>query len=197
MHFFKSVLLLCIIISSVSQVSAQDDPYGKPLLSKKEQRKLAREKKLAEKRAEEEQMLLITKELIKSRRFVLEADYVAGRTGNRQPANSLLNFIIVDSLESTFQLGNNFGIMYNGVGGITVDGTISKYEVSERITKRGTTIYITMILSTAIGNYDIYWWINPSGNAEATLRGTFPGSITYSGKLKSLKNSRVYKGSSI
>jgi len=197
MHYGKSILLIAIFVASVTQVVAQNDPYGKPLLSKKEERQLAKEKKIAEKKAEEAQMLLITKELIKSRQFVLEADYIAGRTGNRQPSNSLLNFILVDSLESTFQLGNNFGLMYNGVGGITVDGTVTKFELSERVTKRGTTFYIAMMLSSALGNYDIYWWINPSGNAEATVRGSFSGSITYSGKIKPLKKSRIYKGSSI
>ncbi|MBN1951118.1 MAG: DUF4251 domain-containing protein [Bacteroidales bacterium] len=177
-------------------LSAQDNPYGEPVMSKKELRNMVKEKRIADRLAEEERMIKLTEELVSSQQFVLEADFIAGKSGTRQAVNSLLNFIVVDSLDGMLQIGSNWGVGYNGVGGITVDGSITKYEVSKKTTKRGTTFNIEMHLMSALGNYDIHFWITSTGNTEATVRGMYSGSLTYSGQIVPLNEARVYKGSS-
>lgn len=193
----KKLLGLILSVTIVSVAFCQEDPYSEPVMSAKEQRQLAKEKKIAEKEAEEALMLEMLSEIISSRRFVLEADYVSGNSGVRQPVSSNLNFILVDSLEATLQLGSPWGLGYNGVGGITIDGDVNKFEITERKTKRGTTYNITMYVSSAMGTYDVQFWISTNGNAEATVRGNYSGSVTYSGRVKALKQSKIYKGSSV
>jgi hypothetical protein len=193
----KKLICLILSVTIVTVTFGQDDPYSEPVMSAKEQRQLAKEKKMAEKEAEQAQIQQLLFEIINSRRFVLEADYVSGNTGVRQPVSSSINFILVDSLEATLQLGSPWGLGYNGVGGITIDGDVNKFEVTERQTKRGTSYNITMYISSAMGIYDIQFWISTSGSAEATVRGNYSGSVTYSGRIKPLKQSKIYKGSSV
>ena len=190
-----AIIILTMILST--QVYSQDDPYSEPVMSKKEQRKLAREKKKAEQLAEQAEYQKLLSELIEQRRFVLEADYVSWRAQSRHPVNSTLNFIIVDSADAVIQLGSPWGIGYNGVCGVTIDGSVTKYDVSVKEGKRGTSYSIMLYITTAVGPYDIQLWISGSGNADATVRGNFSGSLTYSGRIKSPAQSRVYKGSSI
>lgn len=190
----KTILILLFSLSFVIPVLSQDDPYSEPVMSKKEIRQFAKEKRIARKMAEEEEMKKIVSALIYNQQFVLEADYIAGRSGARQLVNSRLNFIIVDTLEGTVQIGSNNGLGYNGVGGITIEGSISRYEVIEKITKRGTKYIVDFQINSTIGNFDIYIIISPNGDAEATVRGHFSGSISYSGRIIPLRASKIYKG---
>jgi len=192
----KKFLLIGILtvfsIGSFSQYTSPEDQ----LLSKKEQRRLAREHKLAEKHAEEEKNREITAYMVNDHRFILEADFISGRSGSRYPVNSTLNFILVDSTEAVIQLGSAYGIGYNGVGGITIEGSITKYELIEKQSKNAVSYSITLFVMSSLGTYDIQLWVSSSGNADATVRGNFSGSVTYSGKLVPLGQSRIYKGMS-
>jgi len=149
------------------------------ILSKKEQRKLAREHRLSEKHSEEEKRSEITEYMVQNQRFILEADYISGRTGSRYPVSSTLNFIFVDSTDAVIQIGSPSGIGYNGVGGITIDGRVTKYELTEKQNKRGTSYSITMYVMSSLGTYDIQLWVSQLGNADASIRGNFSGAVTY------------------
>jgi len=187
----KSILVLIITLVCTNAVFPQES-----VMSEKEQRALAKEKRKADKLAEEEQARKITEYMIQNQKFVLEADFIAGHTGARYPVVSNLNFIIVDSTEAVIQIGSTRGMGYNGVGGITIDGRITKYELKEHKTKRGVNYSIRLYINSSLGPYDIQFWITPSGNADATIRGNYSGSVTYSGRLILPQNSRIYKGMS-
>ena len=190
----KKYMLILGVLFITYTVYSQDDTVSQ-VMTKQEQKQLAKEKRQAERLADEQQAKEATDQMMQQRQFVLEADYLSGRTGQRVPVTSTLNFIRVDSTEAVLQLGSASGMGYNGVGGITVDGNITKYDMTKKEGKKGTTYNLTLYIMSNIGTYDVQFWISPNGQADATVRSTTRGSLTYSGRLVPLDESRVYKAS--
>lgn len=189
----KSLLIILFIISPLI-LYGQDEGSS---LSKKEQKALAKEKRKAEQKEEAEKQREIVALMLEYQRFVLEADYVAGKTGSRTAVSPTLNFVIIDSTKATMQLGSPWGLGINGVGGVTVDGKVTRYEVNKKENKKGVNYNVTLYIMSSIGTYDLLMWISESGHADATVRGNVSGQLTYSGQLVPLSQSRVYKGHSI
>jgi hypothetical protein len=190
----KFIFLLIFIFSAVT-LSAQYET-GEQVMTKKEQREMAREYKNAQRLAEAERALNRTDSMINQHRFVLEADYISGRNGSRYSVSSNLNFIMVDSSEAILQIGSSSGLGYNGVGGITVQGSVTKYEISKRVGKKGISYTISLFIMSSLGMYDIMISVAGSGNADAAVRGNTSGVLNYSGRLVPLNESRVYKARS-
>ena len=187
------IVSLILAIAIQNQMLSQEEST----LSKKEQKQLAKEKRQAEKAARDERAKEITRLMLEHHKFVLEANYISDGKGHRQPVSSNLNFLALDSTEATLQLGSPWGIGINGVGGITVDGRVSKYELVVHEGKKGNSYTVTMFIMTSLGTYDINMWITESGRADATVRGSVSGQLTYSGELIPLSLSKVYKATSI
>ncbi len=165
-------------------------------LSKKEIKKLQKEQKKADQAAEAERMAEVTSFMVRQQQFVLEADYLSDKYGQRVPVTTTINFVLVDSLVGTVQFGDAEAIGYNGVGGVTVDGRVTKYEYSV-IGKKKDSYSIRLILMSSIGTYDITLMVNSQGSADAQIRGNWSGQLNYHGKLVPLTLSRVYKGTPI
>jgi hypothetical protein len=181
----------------ISLAGFSQEQTDQQTMTKKEQKQLAKEFRDAARKAEEEKDMRVTDSILNQRKFVLEADYISGRTGERYPVLSHLNFIKVDSSDAVLQLGSATGIGYNGVGGITVEGNITKYELNKKEGKRGTSYNVTLYIMSNLGIYDVQMWISANGQADATVRGTTRGELTYSGHLVPINESRVYKARSI
>lgn len=177
-------LALCLIsISSLSQG-----------LSKKEQKKLYKEhrkEQKAEELAVKSQLVTI---MLHQRRFVLEADQLRDKRGNMARVSSMINFIAADSLRGVIQVGSNYYVGLNGVGGITVEGPISNYELKYN-EKKGT-YNVQYNLQTTSGTYDVRMFVSPEGRADATITSSWPGRLTYLGYLVPPSRSRVYEGTS-
>ncbi len=103
---------------------------------------------------------------------------------------------MLDSLAGTIQLGSANTVGYNGVGGATVDGRITKYEYTV-VGKKEDSYSIRLILMSSIGTYDITLMVNSQGYADASIRGNWSGQLNYHGKQVPLTLSRVYKGTPI
>jgi hypothetical protein len=191
----KYILILGVLFITVA-VYSQEDTVSQ-VMTKQEQRQLAKEYRQAARTADEKAAKEATELMMQQHKFVLEADYLSGRTGQRYPVSSTLNFIKVDSTEAVLQLGSSSGMGYNGVGGITVDGNITRYEINKKEGKRGTTYNLTLYIMSNLGTYDVQLWISANGQADATVRSTTRGSLSYSGRLVPLDESRVYKGTSL
>lgn len=162
-------------------------------LSKSELRKFQREQKKAEMEAEREKMAVLTEFMITNQRFVLEAQYLSDRYGTRVPVQSNINFVMVDSLVATIQLGSAMSAGYNGVGGTTVEGRVSNYKYT-KVGKKEDSYSVSMNFMSSLGNYDITMMANAEGYTDATIRGNWPGSLNYHGRLVPLSESRIYKG---
>ncbi len=167
-----------------------------PVLTPKEQRQLARQKRLAEQHEIDLLLKAQTQNLIDRQRFVLEADYLQGHQGQRISVNSGLNFVWIDSTKAILQVGNTTSLGYNGVGGITVEGSISRYELATKENKGMTSYHIQFSVNGTLGYYSVYLWIRENGQAEARITGIQAGSLTYIGEIVPLEKSKVFKAHS-
>ena len=90
------------------------------------QEKLTKEEKKAKRAAEYLAAKEVNLAIVESRQWVLESETVQDREGQSYIMNPSLNFAMIDGDQSTIQLDFGALIGWNGVGGITFDGTISK-----------------------------------------------------------------------
>lgn len=178
---------------SFLNISAQE-PEEK--LSRKERRAMEKEKKEAEKQEFEKVQSAIVKVAIDSAQWVLEADMLFDRYGQSVNVSSTLNFVGVTGGYATVQLGSESGIGYNGVGGVTVDGKVSKYEVTYN--EKNQSYFVLLMVNSAVGTFDIRMNCNNTGEmVDATIKGNSPHSVRYKGRLLPATMSSVYKGTPI
>lgn len=130
--------------------------------------------------------------LIQNKTFVIEANFLQNRYGGNIPVTSNLNFIKVDTSQVVLQTGTNTGFGYNGVGGVTAEGSLSNYKVIAN--EKHLNHIVTFTTVTNIGTYDVKMMVSADATVTATITGLTRGSITYRGNLVAPYNSRVYKG---
>lgn len=133
--------------------------------------------------------------LLNERAFVLEADYLQNRYGERILVSSNLNFIKVTGSNGILQTGSYSGFGYNGVGGVTAEGSIGNWKIYKNPKKLSYTVQFS--IQSNIGHYDIIMNVNANTSASATISGLGPGNLTWEGHLVMLRNSRVFKGQTI
>ncbi len=176
----KKLVLIFVFAISASLVFAQEASSDLKM-TKKEKRK-----------AELERQYQLTKDMIENRAFVLESDFIQNRYGHRFPVSPNINFVKVDSSEAVIQLGSNFRVGPNGVGGVTAKGKITKWEVTEN--QKNKTFNVRMYVMTPIGMYDLNFSVRPGGQATARLSGIRAGHLTFDGDLVSTNESSTYEG---
>lgn len=134
---------------------------------------------------------------LRNRDFVLEADNVAFRTGNSIFVNSSTNFISVRGDRAVVQISpSNSASGPNGVGGVTVDGAISNYQLQ---TDRKGRINLSMSVNGIGISAQIELQMIPgSNNAQATVYPNLNSNTVWlSGSLVPYDNSNVFEGSSL
>ena len=154
--------------------------------STKAERKAA---KAAEREENRKQLL----ELLESRQFVLEANTIANRYGQLIPVSPNTNFVAALEDQGVIQFAIGFGPGLNGLGGITEDGKITKYEIIEQ--KSGFTVHMRLF-GTIYGSSDLFLNVTTSGFAQVrvvTLRG---GRFSFNGLLLPVEDSNVFQGNS-
>lgn len=185
----RFVLLLVILVSSglVIESSAQ---------SSKEERKIAKAAKKAAKFEKDSINSVNLKAVVASKAFVLEANTLYARTGQSYVLNSTTNFVGFDGKNSTIQLAFDQLIGWNGVGGITLDGTISKMEIADN--KKGFGFTINISVKQKIGGMvTMFFNVSADGSARVDMSGSFGEKLTYQGRIVPLSESNVYKGTSL
>jgi len=130
--------------------------------------------------------------LLNARSFVLEADFLQNKIGDRINVVPTLNFIKVDESKGILQTGSNSRMGYNGVGGVTAEGSIGKWVVYKD--EKHLNFRLQFSLFTNIGYYDIFMTISSDGRAQATISGLTSGKLTWDGHLERVDNARIYKG---
>lgn len=185
----KNILILIVLFSAIT-LHAQNEG----VLSKKEQRKLLKEERRRISMVQEELKIQQVEHMVKSATFVLEANTIFDKYGTPHQVTPSINFILVDSLYGVIQVGTNMGLGQNGVGGVTVEGTINNYELNFNEKKHNYDLNFNVKGFT--GSYSVFMNISENGHAEARVGGTYSGSIRYSGNLVHPSVSKVYKGNS-
>jgi hypothetical protein len=185
--FILGCLFLCFAIVSFGQTENPDTKN----LSKEERKALRKAKKEEEKRKREVALQEFEK-YADNKQWVVEAHTVFNKEGLSFQMDPNINFVGVDKDDVTVQLSFN-GIMgWNGVGGVTLDGKIGKYEYQSD--KKSVTIEMSA-MGSSIGMVDIFITITGDGNGRANVSGNWGERITFQGKFVSLTESTVYKGS--
>jgi hypothetical protein len=154
--------------------------------------KLTRQEQKEARRAEMQANFNLLDTLLENRSFVLEADYLQNRYGDRIVVPQMLNFIKVDSTYVVLQTGSNSRLGYNGVGGVTAEGKADGWKLIKNY--KNLSYNLRFNVFTDIGSYDVIIWISASKQARATITGLGPGNLTFDGYIEPLYNSRVYKG---
>jgi hypothetical protein len=139
------------------------------------------------KRAEAEFNFRVLDSLLYTGRYVLENKY-----GSRVYVTSTLNFIRVELPKGVLQTGSDTRQGYNGVGGVTAEGTVSNYHIERDFKNLRCTV--TFDLLTSLGTFNIIMNVSSAGSANATISGTTSGRLTWDGQLVTLNKSRVFKG---
>ncbi len=185
----RFVLFTVLLSLSLVTWGQQDD---KNKLTRKERREIHKQQQ----KELSEQMAKSLSIAIDEKRWVLEANTLANKRGASINVNSSLNFIAVEGEIAFVQLGSNAGIGQNGVGGISVRGNITKYDVKKN-DKKGT-YFITLYVSSAIGSFDIRLDCNSDGQiASASIQGNTSARVQYRGIIVPVQSSTVYKGSPV
>lgn len=165
-----------------------------PELSQRDRRKLEKQLRKEQMAEEARERAALIELMIEHRIFVLEADRLRDKRGTTINVPSNINFIASDSINGVIQVGSNSYIGLNGVGGVTVEGTIHNYKYSRNEKHR--TYYLSYTLSSPVGVYDVRMSVFSDGRADATVTSNWPGQLNYIGYLVPPAKSRVYKGMS-
>lgn len=134
---------------------------------------------------------------VKNRDFVLEADQVTFKNGNTVFVNSSTTFISVKGNRAVVQISpSNFAAGPNGVGGVTVDGSISGMQIM--VDKKGRTTLSFNVMGIGI-NAQIEVYMTPGTNrASATIYPNFNSNTVWiEGDIVPYENSDVFEGSSL
>jgi hypothetical protein len=162
------------------------------LISNSQDIKLSRQEKKEVRKVRMAANFSILDSLLNSKSFVLEADFLQDKYGERIPVVSNLNFVKVDKSDGVLQTGATSGMGYNGVGGVTANGKIGDFKVFKDTKKL--TYRLRFSLMSNIGSYDIFMNVTADNHATATITGIGPGKLTWDGHLTTIDNSRVFKG---
>jgi len=157
-------------------------------LSKKERKELKKQQQIEQKKA--------ILDLLYGKEWVIEAHTVFDRYNQSYQLNPTINFVGVNGEEGAMQLGFNGLIGWNGVGGVTIDGSVTKYEIKEGKENQSPVANLRF-QGRGVGSASINITVNTSGQATARVSGDFGDRITFSGIIKSLEESTVYKGQSL
>lgn len=177
-------ILICALALMVGHIQAQEVELTK------EEKKALQEKIDSIHHAE-------AMEAVNAKKFTLEADQVVFKYGQTAYVTSNTNFVSVDGENAVVQVAFNIPVAGpNGLGGVTVDGKVSSYEV--KTDKKGT-LYLSMnVMGTGISaRLDISM---PKGtnNATVTITPNFNSNrLTLNGVILPSFKSSVFKGRSI
>ena len=132
-----------------------------------------------------------------NRDFVLEADQVTFKNGNTVFVNSSTTFISVKGNRAVVQISpSNFSSGPNGVGGVTVDGSIPGMQ--RMVDKKGRTTLSFNVMGIGI-NAQIEIYMTPGTNrASATIYPNFNSNTVWiEGEIVPYENSDVFEGMSL
>jgi hypothetical protein len=186
----KKIATMVIFLILVATAFSQDQE-----LSKKEQKELQKQIKQEQKAEEAARKAAVVGLMIQHRQFVLEADRLRDKRGNTLNVSSMINFVASDSITGVIQIGSNGYVGLNGVGGITVEGSIANYKYN--FNEKNSTYSVSYNVRSSTGTYDVRMTVFSDARADATISSSWPGRVEYSGYLVPPSVSKVYKGTSV
>ena len=135
-------------------VFAQEEEMEQVEKTKKEMRAEKKADKKAERKAADAEALLKSNSLLVSKQWVLEATRVYGKSGRSFNLDPNINFVSIQEKDGVVQLSFSGLVGWNGIGGITIEGNVTRYEVKEP-NKEGTGASVKAFMMSAPRSVDI------------------------------------------
>ena len=169
-------------------------PVQAQTLSKKEKRqveKLRREKEKTRQRKEAHAYYL---QLLQKKYFVFQADYLTDTRGNSFILTPTINFMSVVGDTVVLQFGFDDVVGWNGVGGITVRGSLYHYKLQEEKKGGGINVRtdVQLIGPGLPPHLDLY--VSDDGAAQLTIVTGQGDQITLFGTIVSPEDANIFKG---
>ncbi len=181
-------LVALVLVGASTMLCAQD--------SRKAERDAERAQRKAQEQAADMAAYQEAIQALKAKEFVLEANQVIFRNGQNSFVTSNTNFVLVNGQKGTVQIA--FNTPYpgpNGIGGVTVDGTVSDMQMN--MDKRGNVNCSFSIQGIGISAQIFINLTEGNNNATVTVNPNFnSNTLTLSGNLVPLDQSDVFKGRS-
>lgn len=134
---------------------------------------------------------------VQNRDFVLEADQVTFKNGSTVFVNSTTTFISVKGNRAVVQISpSNFSSGPNGVGGVTVDGSISGMQ--RMVDKKGRTTVSFNVMGIGINAQIEIYMVPGTNRASATIYPNFNSNTVWvEGDIVPYSSSNVFEGNSL
>lgn len=204
MNLKRIVLMLAMIFSMASGVvfAQTDDVYQ--MGNNKGNEQLLNSLKARQKALKKEQQALQDRidsayweealAAVKDTTFTLEADKVVFKYGQIAYVNSNTNFVSVNKNNAVVQVAFNVPVSgSNGIGGVTVQGTVSGYKITTD--KKGMTTVTMNVMGLGISAQ--IWITMYKGTHEASvdiLPNFNSQRLTLNGVILPLEKSNIYQG---
>lgn len=159
-------------------------------------KKMSRQEKKEAQKAREQVLFEQARQAMENKAFTLEADRVIFKRGRNAFVSSNTNFVMVNGDNASVQIAFNIPASGpNGLGGVTVDGSVSGYKI--KTDKKGN-VYLSMnVTGTGISAQVSITLMKGNNNASVEIRPNFNSNrLTLSGELIPLEQSNVFKGRS-
>ena len=193
----KFIVLMAVALMATlsNEVFAQTETMDS-LTNPKTLRDAERARQKAAQEIEESAAYAEAVKALKENQFVLEADQVIFKRGESAYVNTNTNFVLVNQNRGTVQVAFNTHFAGpNGIGGVTVDGTVSG--VKMKTDKRGNVTYSFSIMGTGISAQVFMTLVNGDNEATVSISPNFNSqTLTLRGKIISLEQSNIFKGRS-
>lgn len=184
-----SFVVLALLVA-LGHIHAQDQQDQKRLL-----RELRREERRAQEERQDSLQFSQAFQAINNKAFTLEANQVVFKYWQTAFVSSNTNFVSVNDDQAVVQIAFNIPAAGpNGLGGITVQGSVSGYQVT---TDKSGNVYVAMnVIGAAISaavNITLY---SGSNQASVTVNPNFNSNqLTLNGQLVPSSQSTVFQGS--
>lgn len=190
------VLMAVALMATISNGVFAQTETADSLTNPKALRDAERARQKAAQEIEESAAYAEAVKALEEKQFVLEADQVIFKRGETAYVNTNTNFVLVNQNCGTVQVAFNTHFAGpNGIGGVTVDGTVSG--VKMKTDKRGNVTYSFSIMGTGISAQVFMTLVNGDNEATVSISPNFNSqTLTLRGKIISLEQSNIFKGRS-
>ena len=192
-RILSMLVVFSFVLGCITQMQAQTNKAAEKE-EKREERKEKRAARLAKDSIMGEAAFNKAMQAITNQSFVLEATSVQPLNGRVYFVNSNTNFVSLNDGQAMVQIASNSPYTGpNGLGGITVQGTISNLQVKQE--KNGN-VYVSMnvqgVFLSATVNLVLY---SGNNNAMVMVDPNFSGNnLTMNGTLVPYSESNVFQG---
>lgn len=184
-RIMKAIITLIMFVAATFAATAQSNTQDKKLSKK--------EKKLMEARIDSA-FNAEAIQAINDTAFTIEADQVMFKRGYTAHVTASTNFVAVRGDNAIVQVAFNVPVSgFNGLGGITVEGSISRYEVNKD--KKGDVFVRMGVMGKGISAQLFISLWKGANKATVSIQPNFNSNkLTLSGMMWKPERSNVFKG---